>query len=94
MIRQIRDSYYEFREQWTLNQRAYCYLRGVRIGYATPLRDGWFTRPWAWVAYGWDKEMLGVFRTFGEASTRCHIVAYEAQENGQIQIPHPTIGRA
>jgi hypothetical protein len=88
MIRAIRDSLSEMREAWVMNQRAFCYLRGRRVGYAVPLRDKAFSRPWAWVAYGWDNDRLGVFATLPEAKSRVFIYANDPQ----IQMSHPSTG--
>lgn len=86
MIRMMRDSLYEMRDAWVLNQRAFCYIRGQRVGYAVPLRDKAFSRPWAWVAYGWDNTRLGVYPTLPEAKSRVFIHS----NGGQIQMSHPS----
>jgi hypothetical protein len=88
MIRAMRDSLSEMREAWIMNQRAFCYVRGQRVGYAIPLRDKAFSRPWAWVAYGWDNNQLGVYHTLPEAKSRVFIYS----NDGQIQMSHPSTG--
>lgn len=86
MIGMMRDSLYGMREAWVLSQRAFCYIRGKRVGYAVPLRDKAFSRPWAWVAYGLNNARLGVYSTLPEAKSRVFIYCNDEQ----IQMSHPS----
>lgn len=81
----LRDSFYDFREQWIMNQRSYCYIGKVKIGYAVPLRDGFFSRPWSWVAYGWDNTMLGIYNTLPEAKSRIFILSEKYREHPMLK---------
>ena len=93
MIRDIRDSLYKFREAWVSGERSIAYARGHKIGYAVPLRDTMFGRPWAWVAYGLDDERYGIYATLPKAKSRIYIATVFTTADGrQIQMSHPSTG--
>lgn len=55
-----------------LHQRAYLYLDGKRMGYAVPMRDSIFRKPWAWVTYDMVGNRLGVTASLAEAKRLCY----------------------
>lgn len=54
------------------HQRAYCYYEGKRTGYATPLRDSIFRKPWGWIVCDMTGTRLGTAMTLAEAKMMCY----------------------
>lgn len=55
------------------HQRAYCYLNDMKIGYAIPVRDSWFRRPWCWLSFDMNHNFLGTTTSRSEAMSVCFI---------------------
>lgn len=57
------------------HQRSYCYLNGIKVGYAIPMRDSMFQRAWSWVAMDMNGNTLGVTTSLAESKTLCFMRA-------------------